>query len=128
MFEQDFDTKVQEVDNGYKAQMSELMEQNTELRKQYMKKCDELFTLTAKSDRQKKDELLTTKEAMMVKYLSNICYYLPSCFILHILDAIFTCHLILQWVAVATVISKLFARIWTVAIICIRVLNVQLMN
>ena len=53
--------------------LSELREQNTQLRKQYMKKCDELFALVAKTDRDKLDLVKTQKETMKV-LLMLICF------------------------------------------------------
>lgn len=71
MFEREFDDKVEEVDTRYQGRMAELMEQNTELRKQYMRKCDQLFSATAKSDREKGEQLLTSKEAMKVRWVAH---------------------------------------------------------
>lgn len=48
------------------------MEQNTNLRKQYMKKCEELFTLSAKAERDKYDQLQTSKDLMKVKQILSI--------------------------------------------------------
>ncbi|XP_064646784.1 involucrin-like isoform X2 [Lineus longissimus] len=41
-FEENFQDKVQQVDDKYKEQIHGLMSQNTELRRVYMKKCEEL--------------------------------------------------------------------------------------
>ncbi|KAF6025075.1 ALS2CR12 [Bugula neritina] len=65
VYERDFNEKVEEVDSRYKIQMAELREQNTELRKQYMKKCDQLFSTTALVDSQQKASTQTSKETMM---------------------------------------------------------------
>jgi len=64
IFERDFEEKVAEIDNSYKLMLSDLREQNTQLRTRYMKKCDELFALVAKTDRDKLDQVKTQKETM----------------------------------------------------------------
>ncbi|XP_067946909.1 flagellum-associated coiled-coil domain-containing protein 1-like isoform X2 [Watersipora subatra] len=66
VFESEFAEKVEDVDRRYRAQIAELMEQNTQLRKQYMSKCEQLYAVTAQTERDKTDQLLSSKEAMKV--------------------------------------------------------------
>ena len=60
-----------DVDRQYRSQLSDIMEQNTQLRKQYMKKCEELFALAAKTDQEKADQLETTKDVMKVSVVTS---------------------------------------------------------
>ncbi|KAL5008256.1 hypothetical protein ScPMuIL_013837 [Solemya velum] len=49
-FEQQFEAKVQEVDDRYKYKIQDLMTENTELRRLYLKKCAELFDEKANTE------------------------------------------------------------------------------
>ncbi|XP_033101825.1 WEB family protein At4g27595, chloroplastic-like isoform X2 [Anneissia japonica] len=75
-FEENFQEKVDEVDDKYKQRINNLMTENTELRKRYMQKCDQLFDEKSQSEVKRIEKLSSTKEIMQmlvhVKNRSNV--------------------------------------------------------
>ncbi|XP_046555464.1 LOW QUALITY PROTEIN: myosin-6-like [Haliotis rubra] len=63
-YEEQFQDKVQAVDDKYRQQLQELMRQNTELRRQYNKKCGELFDEKAMSEKENYQRVQSAKETM----------------------------------------------------------------
>ncbi|XP_071100709.1 flagellum-associated coiled-coil domain-containing protein 1-like isoform X2 [Haliotis cracherodii] len=63
-YEEQFQDKVQAVDDKYRQQLQELMRQNTELRRQYNKKCGELFDEKAVSEKENYQRVQSAKETM----------------------------------------------------------------
>lgn len=65
------------MDTSYKIQLADLREQNTQLRKQYMKKCEELFAVATETDYKKRDKLESAKDAMkVIAYVENYIIYI----------------------------------------------------
>ncbi|XP_071942311.1 uncharacterized protein [Antedon mediterranea] len=75
-FEENFEEKVDEVDDKYKQQINNLMIDNSELRRRYMQKCDQLFDEKSQGEVRRMEKLSSTKEIMQmlvhVKNRSNI--------------------------------------------------------
>ncbi|XP_070569723.1 flagellum-associated coiled-coil domain-containing protein 1-like isoform X2 [Ptychodera flava] len=65
-FEEHFLDKVQEVDDKYKQRMHNLMGENTDLRRRYMQKCDELFNEKSNTEVQRVEKLSNAKETMQM--------------------------------------------------------------
>ncbi|XP_053385935.1 flagellum-associated coiled-coil domain-containing protein 1-like isoform X7 [Mercenaria mercenaria] len=63
-FEEQFDQKVQEVDEKYKQKIDELMTQNTELKRLYVSKCGELYEEKVLFERDRQERVMTAKETM----------------------------------------------------------------
>lgn len=63
-FEEQFDLKVQEVDEKYKTKLEELMTQNTELKRLYVKKCGELYEEKNLFEIDRVQRVMTAKETM----------------------------------------------------------------
>ncbi|KAK3592444.1 hypothetical protein CHS0354_004875 [Potamilus streckersoni] len=70
-FEEQFDTKVQEVDEKYKKRIEELMTQNTELKRLYVQKCGELFEEKILFEKDRVQRVNTSKEAIMHSLLRS---------------------------------------------------------
>ncbi|XP_002731832.2 uncharacterized protein LOC100368365 [Saccoglossus kowalevskii] len=65
-FEEHFLDKVQEVDDKYKQRMHGLMTENTDLRRRYMLKCDELFSEKSNHEIDRVEKLSNAKETMQM--------------------------------------------------------------
>ncbi|XP_072032121.1 uncharacterized protein [Amphiura filiformis] len=63
-YEENFQSRVDEVDEKYKERIHHLMNENSELRTRYMQKCDELFTEKAHTEKRRVEKLMNTKEVM----------------------------------------------------------------
>ncbi|KAL4217347.1 hypothetical protein ACF0H5_023798 [Mactra antiquata] len=63
-FEEQFDQKVQEVDEKYKKKIDELMTQNTELKRLYVSKCGELYEEKVLFERDRVERVMTAKQTM----------------------------------------------------------------
>lgn len=71
-YEEHFQTRVDEVDDKYKERIHNLMSENSELRRRYMQKADELFTEKSKTERKRVEKLMNTKEVMrMLVHVKN---------------------------------------------------------
>eukprot|EP00794_Sanderia_malayensis_P017590 gene17590-19343_t len=69
-----FHEKVAEVDDKYSQKINGLMMDNSALRKQYLKKCDELYKVKSDIDMKKDEEIATAKDLMQVSYYGSIGY------------------------------------------------------
>lgn len=65
-FEEQFEEKVQQVDDKYKDQINSLMTKNVELRRLYVKKCGELYDEKVSADIQREVRVSSAKEVMHV--------------------------------------------------------------
>nr|KAG5709748.1 hypothetical protein BaRGS_027773 [Batillaria attramentaria] len=63
-FEERFQEKVAEVDDKYRLKLQDLMSQNTELKRLYVRKCGQLFDEKALTDRKTQQEVQSAKSAM----------------------------------------------------------------
>jgi hypothetical protein len=70
-FEENFQDKVQQVDDKYKEQIHSLMSQNTELRRVYMKKCEELVNEKNISEKTMNTKVESAKDVMQVCNCAN---------------------------------------------------------
>ncbi|ESP00749.1 hypothetical protein LOTGIDRAFT_205203 [Lottia gigantea] len=75
-YEEQFQDKVQIIDDKYRQKIDDLMRQNTELRQLYVKKCGQLFDEKAVSERTVINKVTTAKQTMKelikVKERSNV--------------------------------------------------------
>lgn len=65
-YQDSFQDKVDEVDDKYKERIHQLMQDNTELRKRYMQKCDELFNEKSNTEFKRVEKVSSTKEILQV--------------------------------------------------------------
>lgn len=65
-YQDNFQNKVDEVDDKYKERIHQLMQDNTELRKRYMMKCDELFNEKSNTEFKRVEKVTSTKEMLQV--------------------------------------------------------------
>ncbi|CAG2243875.1 unnamed protein product [Mytilus edulis] len=63
-FEEQFEEKVQQVDDKYKDQINSLMTKNVELRRLYVKKCGELYDEKVSADEERVVRVSSAKEVM----------------------------------------------------------------
>lgn len=63
-FEEQFEQKVQQVDDKYKDQINNLMTKNVELRRLYVKKCGELYDEKVSADMERVVRVSSAKEVM----------------------------------------------------------------
>ncbi|XP_041374436.1 centrosomal protein of 164 kDa-like isoform X2 [Gigantopelta aegis] len=63
-FEELFEEKVQAIDDKYRERLDGLMVQNTELRRQFTRKCGELFDQQSSSEQENFKRIETAKEAL----------------------------------------------------------------
>ncbi|XP_071823018.1 uncharacterized protein [Apostichopus japonicus] len=65
-YQDNFQNKVDEVDDKYKERIHQLMQDNTELRKRYMMKCDELFNEKSNTEFKRVEKVTSTKEMLQM--------------------------------------------------------------
>ncbi|XP_071485525.1 uncharacterized protein [Diadema antillarum] len=71
-YQENFDGKVDEVDEKYKEKIHHLMNENAELRKRYMQKCNELFNEKSNTEYKRVEKVMNTKEMMkMLVHVRN---------------------------------------------------------
>ncbi|XP_054753597.2 paramyosin-like isoform X2 [Lytechinus pictus] len=71
-YQENFSGKVDEVDGKYKEKIHLLMTENAELRKRYMQKCNELFNEKSKTEYNRVEKVMNTKEMMkMLVHVRN---------------------------------------------------------
>lgn len=70
-FEEHFAEKVEEVDNRYSMQMQGLMSDNTDLRRHYIKKCEQLFKLKTVQDTDQETSVRTAKSTLQAVILAR---------------------------------------------------------
>ncbi|CAH1249468.1 ALS2CR12 [Branchiostoma lanceolatum] len=63
-FEERFHEKVSEVDDKYRQRMHNLMQENADLRKRYMSKCEELYDVKSQNDIQVQERVQTAKDTL----------------------------------------------------------------
>ncbi|XP_025076661.1 centrosomal protein of 164 kDa-like isoform X2 [Pomacea canaliculata] len=75
-FEERFQEKIGEIDDKYRLKLQDLMSQNTELRRMYVQKCDQLFDEKTMSEQRTMQEVQSAKEALELliktKHKANI--------------------------------------------------------
>jgi len=70
-FEEHFAEKVEEVDNRYSMRMQGLMSDNTDLRRHYIKKCEQFFKLKTEQDAKQESSIRTTKSTLQAVILAR---------------------------------------------------------
>ncbi|KAL9958654.1 hypothetical protein ACROYT_G035702 [Oculina patagonica] len=70
-FEEHFAEKVEEVDNRYSMRMQGLMSDNTDLRRHYIKKCEQFFKLKTEQDAEQESSIRTAKNTLQAVILSR---------------------------------------------------------
>lgn len=70
-FEEHFAEKVEEVDNRYSMRMQGLMSDNTDLRRHYIKKCEQLFKLRTDQEAEKESSVRTAKNTLQAVILAR---------------------------------------------------------
>lgn len=70
-FEEHFAAKVEEVDNKYSMRMQGLMSDNTDLRRHYIKKCEQFFKLKTVQDTEQESSIRTAKNTLQAVILAR---------------------------------------------------------
>lgn len=70
-FEEHFAEKVEEVDNRYSMKMQGLMSDNTDLRRHYIKKCEQMFKLQTEKDGEQESSTHTAKSTLQAVILAR---------------------------------------------------------
>ncbi|XP_073231423.1 flagellum-associated coiled-coil domain-containing protein 1-like [Porites lutea] len=70
-FEEHFEAKVEEVDNRYSMRMQGLMSDNTDLRRHYIKKCEQFFKLKTDQDAEQDSAIRTAKDTLQAVILAR---------------------------------------------------------
>lgn len=70
-FEEHFAEKVEEVDNRYSMRIQGLMSDNTDLRRHYIKKCEQFFKLKTEQDVEQESSIHTAKRTMQAVILAR---------------------------------------------------------
>lgn len=70
-FEEHFAEKVEEVDNRYSMKMQGLMSDNTDLRRHYIKKCEQMFKLQTEQDAEQESSIRTAKSTLQAVILAR---------------------------------------------------------
>lgn len=70
-FEEHFAEKVEEVDNRYSMKIQNLMSDNTDLRRHYVKKCEQVFKLRTDQDIQLESSVRNAKSSLQAVILAR---------------------------------------------------------